>query len=237
MLLKKNLLSVIIPVKKGTNINPILSSLVFLPKETEILFVSSTTISPPQSELWEKLTYLCEVQFLQSEEGRAQAMNLGAKKAKNHFLWFLHLDFQFDRKLVKALIKKITHYPNKLIYSNLKFINKGTKLTYLNMKFAWLRSRLLRLPFGDQGFCISKENFKFLGTYNETVSKGADHLFIWQAHIKKIKLSCTGLSITSSNEKYRNGQWLKTTLHYQKLWMTQAIVQLFHLLKSRLKFK
>ena len=237
LLSKKSLLSVIVPVRKGEDLTPILSSLIFLPEDTEILFISSREIHPPKNKLWEKIEYSYKVKFLQSKDGRAQAMNFGAQKAENMFLWFLHLDSRFGKKLVQSLIKKIALYPNRLIFFNLKFRHKGTKLTYINNICTWFRSRVLRLPFGDQGFCLSKENFKLLKKYNEKVRYGEDHLFIWQAHIKKIKIICAGESISSSNEKYRNGNWLKTTVLYQKIWISQAISQLFHLLKRILRLK
>jgi rSAM/selenodomain-associated transferase 1 len=93
----------------------------------------------------------------------------------------------------------------------------------------------LRLPFGDQGFCLSNEQFCRLGGFNESLQYGEDHDLIWRAHRAGISVKRVPAPIATSARKYRREGWLRTTgLH---LWRTinQAAPQFLRLSKARVK--
>ena len=76
-----------------------------------------------------------------------------------------------------------------------------------------LRTKYLRLPFGDQSFLINKKLFNFLGEFTEGLEKGEDHEFIWKAKQLGIKINIIDNYILTSGIKYNANpiyQTLKT---------------------------
>ena len=92
----------------------------------------------------------------------------------------------------------------------------------LNALGVKLRSDILGIPFGDQGFCLSQELFWSLGALSEN-DFGEDHLFLWKARQKGIKLENTRGSIRTSSRKYREKGWLQTTLSHLFLTAKEAV--------------
>jgi hypothetical protein len=102
----------------------------------------------------------------------------------------------------------------------------------LNSFGANIRSRLFKLPWGDQAFCLSKKRFQQLGCYDETTPYGEDHLLVWQAHQKKVKLHHIPLAVITSGRQYKKNGWLKLTVQRQYLWLKQAIPEFVEWLRS-----
>ncbi len=165
-----------------------------------------------------KCPFVCKV----AQNGRAAQMNHGAKFARNQSLWFLHCDSRFSKKAVVELRKSMEIDDSKVLYFPLKFQNDGPWLMRFNTAGVWLRSRMLSLPFGDQGFSCKKSVFKKLGGFDVTVAYGEDHLFIWKAHHKGVKLRCLIQPIHTSARRYKINGWLETTLAHIALTYWQA---------------
>lgn len=161
---------------------------------------------------------------------RAQAMNIGAAKAKGDFLWFVHADTILIDAHIAALKLAISNHPDCLHYFELSFQEKG--ITALNSFGANLRSRLFGLPWGDQAFCLSRSIFKKLGGYNETAPYGEDHLLVWKARQEKVKLNHIPLAIKTSARQYKKEGWANLTLKRQYLWIKQAIPEFIQWIKS-----
>lgn len=170
---------------------------------------------------------------LAQEGGRAASLNAGAKKATGDYLWFLHADSELNEACVPALLEAIKRSPDALLYFDLAFSNDATKLMRLNAMGVWFRSHVLSVPFGDQGFCIKKEQFQRIGGFPEGLAYGEDHVFVWLARQLGITLHPTGATIATSARKYQAHGWLKTTLKHQYLWVIQAWPEWIRLLKTR----
>ncbi len=103
---------------------------------------------------------------ISSEKGRAKQMNAGALVAKGEFLIFLHA----DTELPPQAFKKIHSLMGRREYVGGAF-NLSIKSDRLIFKvigaLASLRSRLSRMPFGDQAIFIRKEYFKRIGGYKD----------------------------------------------------------------------
>ena len=112
-------------------------------------------------------------------------MNDGARKAQGQFLWFLHADSHLKNDAFNHLLKTINKHPSSLIYFNLAF-KPHFFLMKVNSFGANIRSHIFKLPFGDQGFCLSKIVFNELKGYDETAKYGEDHLLVWSAKKRKI---------------------------------------------------
>lgn len=153
---------------------------------------------------------------------RARQLNEGARKATREFLWFLHADSRLSSKTLGALLKSLNNDSHALHYFNLRFLPDGPPLMRINEIGCWIRSRILGIPFGDQGFVLSKENFERIGGCPENVPYGEDHLFIWRARQKGIRLRCTGASLYTSARRYAETGWTKLTWDYARRWTHQA---------------
>ena len=171
--------------------------------------------------------------IIKSEHTRARSLNDGAKEATREYLWFLHADSQVNHACIQALKTSLAANPNALHYFDLAFSNDGPALVRLNSIGAWLRSHLLAIPFGDQGFCIHNATFKKIGGYPEDVDYGEDHIFVWRARQLGVKLQCVRSKLYTSARKYRQYGWAKLTLSYQYLWLKQAIPELIKLLRKK----
>jgi len=101
-----------------------------------------------------------------SEKGRAKQMNIGASAAKGEIIIFLHADTELP---IHALKKINTLLERK------EYVGGAFDLGIKSDKFVFrvigtlssLRSRLNRIPFGDQALFIRKEYFNEIGGYKE----------------------------------------------------------------------
>lgn len=213
-------LSVIIPLGPNeTAWQNLLTDLAKLPDGTEILFVISKEIKPSHEAI---LLPNKEVRWLTSTAGRANQMNGGAKAAKGKYLWFLHADSEFGLDTLSALLRAIQNHPKSLLYFDLAFLGGASPLMFLNAWGVRFRSRLLKIPFGDQGFCINKNLFKEVGGFPEGLAYGEDHVFVWKVRQHGVEVQPVGTTLYTSARKYKKHGWLKTTLLHQYLWIKQA---------------
>ena len=143
-------LSIIIPVgKEETNFHLI--------QQIRNQFVDSEIILVCDSKFDRKnLASISYHQLLFIDNStRAKALNEGSRCAKYSYLWFLHLDSNINNITPKDV--EILEY-NQLYYFSLAFENS---LNTFNAIGANYRSKLLSIPFGDQGFLMSKKLFFF----------------------------------------------------------------------------
>ena len=154
-------------------------------------------------------------------------MNAGASHAIGDYLWFLHADSRFDDDTISSLLKSIDRHPDSLLFFDLAFIKSKKWPMCVNEIGAKFRSNILKIPFGDQGFCIRKTIFNEIGKFREDVEYGEDHLLTWQAKKHGVSIKAVGAKLFTSPRKYQEHGWLKITLLYQFLWMKQALFRLF----------
>ena len=158
------------------------------------------------------------VRTVEGADGRAGRMNSGAEASKNDFLWFLHADSRLASDTIEKLMAAYKKEPDALYYNDLKFMDDGPKLIKLNEIMVGWRSNILKMPFGDQGFAISKGLFFKLGGYRDDVPYGEDYVFTWKMKQEGYSILPTGTQIYTSARKYEKGGWLRVTaLH---VWLT-----------------
>ena len=216
-------LSVIIPLAPGEQAYALLlTDLLTLPESTEIIFVDSNR---QDAAIAAKMLKKENTQCVTASPGRAQLLNAGAKVAQGHFLWFLHADSRFAPDTVTALDKAIAKNPDALLFFDLTFLDDGPRMVKINALGARFRSRVLGIPFGDQGFCIAKEIFDRLGGYPEDAAYGEDHLFVWHTKQQGIAVRPIDAALLTSARKYQQHGWLFLTMKYQVLWLKQAFPQ------------
>ena len=227
-------LSVIIPLGPEEDAwKKLLTDLSVLPVDTEIILAAATERPGDFQSVLRAAGFKRSVIWLKSPEGRAKQLNAGAKKAGRSNLWFLHADSRISPPAIASRKKSLEKNESSINYFNLVFSDDGPAMTRINAAGAWIRSHVFGLPFGDQGFCVSGDNFRKLGGFDELAPYGEDHLFIWKARQKKIPLVCTGGWIGTSSRKYSIDGWGSTTVSHALLTARQAIPGFFRLLKER----
>jgi len=103
---------------------------------------------------------------ISSERGRAKQMNAGASIAKGEILIFLHADTELP---IHAL-RRIGSFIGQTEYVGGAFdlgIKPDKPIFKVIGTLSSLRSRLNRIPFGDQAIFIRREYFNKIGGYKE----------------------------------------------------------------------
>ena len=226
-------LAVIIPVGPHERAwEQLLGDLTELPAASEIILVGTHAPSP-QFETFQMHPKLkAHLRWIRATQGRALQLNAGARATHKKYLWFLHADSRTRPQTVSALENNLRRHPNALHYSVLRFLSDGPRWMRLNEIGCWFRSRLLGIPFGDQGFSLSREIFDQIGGFPENTPYGEDHLFVWSARQRRIPLRCTGAVLETSARRYADTGWLNLTWCYYQRWVRQAIPEWFKCLKS-----
>lgn len=170
--------------------------------------------------------------ILSSEGSRARSLNKGACRAGKPYLWFLHADSTIDKKGLKWLCSQDIVKHDVLNYFRLGFINDGPFIMVLNAWGANVRSRFFGTPFGDQGFFMHRDLYNLIGPFPQDVRYGEDHIFVWHARQKSIRLNQIPATIKTSARRYKKNGWFKTTCLFQYLWIKQALPEYWRLLFS-----
>ncbi len=152
-----------------------------------------------------------------SEGTRAKSLNRGAMIAQGEHLFFLHADTTLDDSSLEKLSDILKGKTELLCYFKLKFDQSG--LVYFNSLMTNLRCCLFSIPYGDQGFCISKRLFHEAGGFSENMTYGEDMHFVLKLRRLGIAVRQLPFSITTSARKYNEKGWLKVTLiHQWRFW-------------------
>ncbi len=225
------LLSVVIPVGPGDEAwRALLPAL--LPEVAgrgEVL-LSATTPAP---EDLGRVTAGGEVRWCDGPAGRARQQNRAAARARGRFLWFLHADSAPVPGTVPILLGALARDPGAMWYFDLHFQADGPRAVLLNEAGAWVRSRALGLPFGDQGLALARDRFEALGGFREDVPYGEDHLLVWAARRAGCAVRPIGLPLGTSARRYREQGWLRTTARFAARTWAQALPEAWRWLRTR----
>jgi len=101
-----------------------------------------------------------------SPPGRGGQMNLGAKIASGEILLFLHCDTLLPENGLKAVQNAMKNQSVKAGAFGLSIKENGFAYRIIE-KTASLRSRMTRIPYGDQAIFIRKDYFFYIGQYSE----------------------------------------------------------------------
>lgn len=108
----------------------------------------------------------CRVTCLTSEKGRGRQMNAGAAAAEGDILLFLHVDTRLPPNALAgvAAVMETNGYVGGAFQLD---IDSETWFLKGIAALANLRSRLNRIPYGDQAIFISRACFRALGGFRE----------------------------------------------------------------------
>jgi rSAM/selenodomain-associated transferase 2 len=159
--------SIIVPtLNEAPNVRRQARALSQLP-ETETIFVDGGSCDGTLCEIESSLCEQSNLHFMQVPASRARQMNAGAQKAKGDWLLFLHVDTHLPPESFGAFLQMVKQ-PSRLNSGAFTFRVDHRKWAYRYLEFyVGLRSKLLKLPFGDQAIFVKRRLFEKLGGYRE----------------------------------------------------------------------
>lgn len=101
-----------------------------------------------------------------SGKGRARQMNSGASLANGDVLLFLHADTLLPKDAL-AMITAAMSVDRFVAGAFDLGIDTSRRIFRITEKYVFLRTRLTRIPFGDQAIFIRREYFKKIGGYED----------------------------------------------------------------------
>jgi hypothetical protein len=222
------LLTIVIPVGPGDGAwDELLPHLATrCPEGTEIV-LSATVEEPTALERLRAVMPGRTIRWIWGLAGRGRQLNRGVRAAAGRYLWILHADSRLGEEAIPRLLRCVQAGEGALWYFDLRFLPDGPPLMLLNEVGVWIRSRLLGLPFGDQGFAFARTLFDRLGGFSESAEYGEDHLFVWAARHASVAVRPVGLHLHTSARKFARDGWLRTTLRHLVLTWKQAAPELF----------
>ncbi len=103
---------------------------------------------------------------VKAARGRASQMNAGARIAQGETLLFLHADTRLRRGFVEEVHRTLDLPGVAAGAFSLRIDSRGSWLRWVERAANW-RSRMLQLPYGDQGFFLKAALFRSLGGFPE----------------------------------------------------------------------
>lgn len=213
-------ISVIIPLAKGEE------SWQFLYEQLRLLPLNEIVFCSPDKRP-RSLPPEAKTKWITSNGLRADQLNEGAGQATGNVLWFLHADSRLSAQCFELLNQRLEHSPDKLFFFDLGFDADGPSCMWMNSVGANLRSRLFKMPFGDQGFCMSKTNWQRLGRFPSHLPYGEDHAFVWLWRKHGLRIERVPAIITTSARKYQREGYFKTTWKHFCMTWSQALPFIF----------
>ena len=144
--------------------------------------------------------------IITSQKNRGLQLNLGGKKVTTNWIFFLHSDSILQNNAVEEIKKFISSNSNEYIAASFKIkFNQRNIYSYLLAKIVTLRSKYLKLPYGDQGLLISKVFYNKLGGY-KGLPIMEDVEIIRNIGFKNIKI--LNSYIITDSIRYKSEGWL-----------------------------
>jgi rSAM/selenodomain-associated transferase 2 len=156
--------SIIVPVlHEAERINDLIGHLRQLDSEksSEIIVVDG---APEEDTL--RAIHDGRITKLSTEKGRARQMNAGASAARGEILVFLHA----DTELPMSALKRMNAFINRSEFVGGAFdlrIKSDKRIFKVIAFLGSLRSRLNRIPYGDQAIFIRRDYFSEIGGYKD----------------------------------------------------------------------
>ena len=156
--------SIIVPVlHEAERINDLIGHLRQLDpeKSSEIIVVDGA----PEKDTLQAI-HDDRITQISADKGRAKQMNAGAFAAKGDILIFLHADTELPMSALKRMNAFVNR--NEFVGGAFDLGIKSEKRIYRVIAFLGsLRSRLNRIPYGDQAIFVRRNYFNKIGGYKD----------------------------------------------------------------------
>ncbi len=104
--------------------------------------------------------------IIAGRKGRGTQLRTGGFNARGPWLLFLHADTQLGDGWENAVRHHVQNAPDRAACFRLAYRSQAKRARLLEQA-ANLRTRLLGLPYGDQGLLISRVHFDKVGGYHD----------------------------------------------------------------------
>jgi len=153
------------------------------------------------------------VRGIVSPKGRGIQLNRGAGEARGAYLIFLHVDTHLPRDGLVALETALQTYEAGAFDIRIVSRNYGVKAISVT---ASLRSRITRVPYGDQTHFIRADTFRRVGGYPDTpVMEDVD--LMYRLKRRGIRIIILPQCSYTSDRRWSFGGVARNTLHNWKL--------------------
>ncbi len=212
------MISIVIPTyDESVTIEATLTALYeLISPEDEVIVVDGSS----EDNTREIVSAFPQAKLLTSRRGRALQMNLGAEKATNEYILFLHTDTTVSAKCISNLKHEIIS--NKAVWGWFRIRLNSPKLAFRIIEIgANLRAMLTGTPLGDHGIFVRKEVFFRVGGFPE-IPLMEDLEFV-----RKVKCVSKGVEIRSpvrtSVRRYEKSGILRTFI---TMWVLRILYYL-----------
>lgn len=178
-----------------------------LPKDCEIIIVDGDDSSTLD------LIQRTDAIKISSAKGRATQMNAGAKIAVGEYLLFLHADTLLPQNAATLVQKSLQC--EDIVAGAFSFeFDSSSKVLKTIAKIANWRSRITKIPFGDQAIFIKKEIFEKIGGY-EKIELMEDVALMRKLKREGLKIEILPQKVITSARKYeKNGIFYNVTRNW-----------------------
>jgi rSAM/selenodomain-associated transferase 2/rSAM/selenodomain-associated transferase 1 len=146
---------------------------------------------------------------LSSPRGRGLQQNLGAAAARGSILLFLHADTQLPKDYVPQVFE--TLMDRRVAMGAFCFKTDLNRPLMRGIEFFTnIRSRYLRLPYGDQALFVRRSCFQAVGGFPEMPI--AEDLFFVRLVLRLGRIGIAPTHAITSGRRWKQGGILKTTL-------------------------
>lgn len=160
------------------------------------------------------------VKVVTSVMGRSIQMNKGAGYASGEILLFLHADCVLSREAVLNV---------RNVFGGSQFVGGAFKIRLLSDKFSYrlietginFRSKLFKLPYGDQGLFVKRSVFEELGGFRD-MPNCEDLDFVCRLK-KQGKITILDERVSASIRRWENHGILRTSLRNQFLLVSYVL--------------
>ena len=148
-------ISIIIPSYNESKYLPLLlSDLSIINEELEIIIVDCNS----EDKTIDIANIYGAKIYNSKEKNRGLQLNIGAKKSKGEWLFFLHADSRLNKNWLRKIKSVIKNGTNFIYFFKFRINNKKIIYRFLEI-LVNLRSILLKNPYGDQGLIINRKTY------------------------------------------------------------------------------
>jgi rSAM/selenodomain-associated transferase 2 len=147
-------------------------------------------------------------EVLSAPPGRAEQMNAGAEIARGEILLFLHIDTKLETGFAGQVRNALNRSGVSAGAFQISIDGKGVGLRIIE----WLvnfRSRVLQMPYGDQGIFVKADMFSVIGGFPEQPIM--EDFELVRRLKKKGRIEVLPLTATTSARRWEKLGILKTT--------------------------
>ena len=216
------LVSIIIPtVNEISNVRRQAQTLTPLP-EAEVIFVDGGSSDGTLHELEACCCAHSNLHVIHAPRRRSSQMNAAARLAEGEWLIFLHADTFLPAESFHYFVQR-SRAPQQLNAGAFTFRVSNTRWAYRYLEFyVGVRSRILKLPYGDQALFVRRSLFEKLGGFREDFPLMEDVELVRRLHQHK-GFEILPAPIYTSARRFENEGYLKRTCGNLYLQMLYAL--------------